>query len=189
MLTKHPKDVGGVGREDACPKANPTWQSGSKSFHRQRGEATWRNSTVSSVILQSVISDLASVFLIVLGTVKLQLQGQFSYSLVIRWLTSPAVGDFSLYKSSQDRAQNITYSPWEGTKCAWLCLMTKLLLFGLLSFSLCLHFISIIKFLLLLRFFQAKGKQRTWGNKDHSVLLCFCCVFITPKELSIMSWN
>ena len=120
------------------PIPQPTWQSGSKSFHRQREEATCRNSAVSSVILQSVISDLTSVVLIVLGTVNLQLQDQFSYSLVIRWLTSPAVGDFSLYKSSQDRAQNITYSPWEGTKYPWLCLMTKLF-FGLLSFSLCLH--------------------------------------------------
>ena len=47
--------------------------------------------------------------LVVLGTVNLQLQGQFS--LVIRRLTSPAIVGFSLFNHSQDKAQNITYSP------------------------------------------------------------------------------
>ena len=47
--------------------------------------------------------------LVVLSTVNLQLQGQFS--LVLRRLTSPAIVGFSLYKRSQDKSQNITYSP------------------------------------------------------------------------------
>ena len=34
-----------------------------------------------------------------------------------------------LQDSSKDMAQNIIYSPWEGTKGPWLCLTTQLLLF------------------------------------------------------------
>ena len=139
------------------PIPQPTWQSGSKSFRRQREEATCRNSAVSSVILQSVISDLTSVVLIVLGTVNLQLQDQFSYSLVIRWLTSPSVC-FSIYKT----AQNIIYSPWERTKDPWLCLKSILLLFGFPLFSHVL--ISPIKLILWLKFPTDKRQAEDMGG-------------------------
>ena len=47
-------------------------------------------------------------------------------------------------------AQNIIYSPWEGTKCPWLCLMTTPLLFSVLwLFSFVSAFlISLIKLIL-----------------------------------------
>ena len=64
---------------------------------------------------------------------------------VIMYLTSFTWWGFQyLPDSSQDMAQNIIYSSWEGTKSPWLCLVTKLLLLGLLwlfSFvSACSHF-------------------------------------------------
>ena len=53
--------------------------------------------------------------------------------------------------STQDMAQNINCSPWGGTKCSWICLMTMLLLFGfpqLFSFvCACSHFSDWIYFL------------------------------------------
>ena len=56
------------------------------------------------------------------------------YSLVIMSLTFSTWWGFqSLQDSSQDMAQNIVYSPWEGTKGPWLCLITKLLLFSLVG--------------------------------------------------------
>ena len=114
-----------------------------------------------TVILKLVISCLTSVISIVLHTVNLQFRvcllpfswGQFSE---LWQLMSSAIGcrivHFSLCwfrclsDSSQDMAQNIIYSPWEGTQGPWLCLMTKLLLFGLLwlfSFVFaCSHFLD-----------------------------------------------
>ena len=67
-------------------------------------------------------------------------------------------------------AQNIIYSLWRGTKDAWLCLLTKLLLFDLLyCFPLFLHFFftSLIGFILWLKFStderyveDIRGKER-----------------------------
>ena len=50
-------------------------------------------------------------------------------------------------------AQNITYTPWEGTKCPWLCLRTTLLLFSVLwLFSFVSAFLtSLIKLILWLK--------------------------------------
>ena len=55
-------------------------------------------------------------------------------------------------------AQNIIYSPWEGTKGPWLCLLTTLLLFSLLRlFSLVSAFLaSLIKLILWLQFSTGK---------------------------------
>ena len=45
-------------------------------------------------------------------------------------LTSSTCWGFQyLQNSSKDMAQNIIYSPWRRTKCPWLCLMAKVLLF------------------------------------------------------------
>ena len=56
------------------------------------------------------------------------------YSLVIMELISSTCGGFQyLQDSSQDTAQNTVDSSWGGTKCFWLCLMTKLLLCGMWS--------------------------------------------------------
>ena len=56
------------------------------------------------------------------------------YSLVIMELISSTCRGFQyLQDSSQDTAQNTVDSSWGGTKCFWLCLMTKLLLCGMWS--------------------------------------------------------
>ena len=78
-------------------------------------------------------------------------------------------------------AQNIIYSSWEGPKAPWLCLQTKLSLFGLLwlfsSVSACSH--SLVKLILWLNFStdrrQAEdlGQGMGCGGKDHRVLLHF----------------
>ena len=112
-----------------------------------------------TVILKLVIGGLTSTVLIILSTVSFQFQGQFApiclmavlgtwavYVMTTVWSSYssllPPGGGFSLYKT-QDVLQNIIYSPWEGTKSPWLCLMT-LLLFVLLwlfsSVSVCSHF-------------------------------------------------
>ena len=58
-------------------------------------------------------------------------------------------------------AQSIIYSPWEETKGPWLCLMTELLLLGLLwLFSFVLT--SLIKLILWLKFFHRK--KAGWGH-------------------------
>ena len=72
-------------------------------------------------------------------------------------------------------AQNIICSPWGGTKGPWLCLMTRLLLLGLLwlfSFvSTCSHFSD--KLILWLKCSADKRQAEDMGGKDHRVLLCF----------------
>ena len=85
-----------------------------------------------------------------------------------------------LQKSSQ--AQNIIYKPWAVTKGPWLCLVTKLLLFGfvcLLSFAF-VFLTSLIKFILWLKIFY--GQEACGGDSEgmgsvlgmpHRVLLCF----------------
>lgn len=62
-------------------------------------------------------------------------------------------------------AQSITNSPWEETKGPWLCLTTKLLLFGRLwLFPLFLHVLmSLIKLIICASFVhRQKGRQRAW---------------------------
>ena len=90
---------------------------------------------------------------------------------------------FNIYKT----AQNIIYSSCRGTKCPWLCLVTTLLLFGLLwLFSLLLHVLtSMIKLVLWLKFSTDKWQAEDTGEKDHRVLLCpssTCkpCSFLSP---------
>ena len=71
-------------------------------------------------------------------------------------------------------AQNIICSPRAGTKGPWLCLMTRLLLFGLLwlfSFvSTCSHFSDK---LIRLKCSAHKRQADDMRGKDHRVLLCF----------------
>ena len=81
--------------------------------------------------------------------------------------------------------QNIIYSPWEKTKCPWLCLMTTLLLFSLLwLFSFVSAFLtSLIKLILWLKFSTGKRQAQDMlqggrgrggcGDKDNMVLLWF----------------
>ena len=77
-------------------------------------------------------------------------------------------------------AQNIIYSPWEGTKGPWLCLLTKLLLFCpvslLFSASAFSHF--LIQLILWLKFFHRQKAGRGHGRGvggDHRVLFHFRC--------------
>ena len=78
----------------------------------------------------------------------------------------PSGGSFDIYKTAwQDRVQVRIHSPWEGTKAPWLCLMTKLLLFGLvwlLAFASSAFSISDWICSLTKVFLQIKGRQRTW---------------------------
>ena len=70
----------GVGRADWYPKVDSPhlhWQPVDKSFYRWREGATWRNCTVSSVILKLIFGGLISIILIALSVVNLQFQGQF----------------------------------------------------------------------------------------------------------------
>ena len=63
--------------------------------------------------------------------------------------------------SSRDMAQNITDSPWEGTKGPWFCLMAKLLLFCLACFPFFLYFLTfLIRFVLWLKFFYRQKAGR-----------------------------
>ena len=80
-------------------------------------------------------------------------------------------------------AQNITYSPWGGTKGIWLCLMSTLslllLLFGLDCFPLFLHFLtSVIKLILWLKFFHRQKAAGDMGVRDQRVMLHFSIIFI-----------
>ena len=62
-------------------------------------------------------------------------------------------------------AQNMICSPWERTKSSWLCLMTTVLLFILLTFfSFVSAFLTFLIELLLFdwKFPCAKRKQMTW---------------------------
>ena len=91
-------------------------------------------------------------------------------------LTSSTWWRFHYLKtSSEDVTQNIIYSPWDGTKDPWLCLMAKLLLFCLAwLFSFFLPFLtSLIKFILWnLRkdgeanvFLETKCRQKVWWGR------------------------
>ena len=97
-------------------------------------------------------------------------------SLVIVQLAFSIWWDFQyLQTSTKDLAQNIIYSPWEGTKDPWLCLMTELLfcLVWLLSFA--SAFSSLIKFILCLKFFlmnKRQAKDRVL-KRPHRVLLSY----------------
>ena len=80
-------------------------------------------------------------------------------------------------------------APYGGTKCPWLCLMTTLLLFGLLwlfSFFYTFSHLSDKTYPLAKVFPQKKGRLKTWGScggqggKNHRVLLCF-----TVEDISI----
>ena len=72
-------------------------------------------------------------------------------------------------------AQNIIYSPREGTKGPWLCLMTRQVLFSLIGpFPFVLHFLtSLIKLILWLKLFHRQKAGRGYGvvGEDHSILL------------------
>ena len=75
-----------------------------------------------------------------------------------------------LQDSSQDIAQNIVYSSEGGTKCFWLCLITKLLLCGMWSPLTVFPCFCIFSLLWLNLFFgsgspQTKGRQRTWWGR------------------------
>ena len=99
------------------------------------------------------------------------------YSLVIMELISSTCRGFQyLQDSSQDTAQNIVYSSWGGTKCFWLCLMTKLLLCGM-WFPLTVFLCFCIFSLLWLNLFFDSGfstnqrQAEDMAGKDHRVLL------------------
>ena len=85
-------------------------------------------------------------------------------SVAITQLTSSTWWEFQyLWDSSQDTAQKIICSPWEGTKGPWLCLMTKLLLLGLIwlfSFVPAFSHVSVWIYSLPKIFLQAKAG---WG--------------------------
>ena len=148
------------------PKADPG-QSGARAFIGRRGgfvqkqhRQLWRHLAVGP-------GGLSSSLLTVLITVCLQFQGQ-SVPISLRPVLGMVavrsgpqsghhavnvfhrVGFLCRQDSSQDTAQNMIYSPWGGTKHPWLCLMTLLLLFGLvwlLSFvSAFSHFSDSLKF-------------------------------------------
>jgi len=119
----------------------------------------------------------------------IQFQGQFipiSLRPVLRIMAAYVMATvWSLYSwllhlvgvsvSTQDMAQNIICSPWGGTKCSWICLMTTLLLFGfpqLFSFvRACSHFSDWIYFWLV--FPPTRGRLRTLQGQGHRVLFHF----------------
>ena len=141
------------GKTDSCPKAAsppPTpWQSGGKSFHRQREGATHRNSMVSSDS-HPEIGHRGLTTLVVVGSYPPSVGlfvswGQFSklWQLTSRLqsghrvaVISPLVGvsaSIRCYRL-EGMAQTNTCGPGEGTKGPWLCLTSTLgfILFGLL---------------------------------------------------------
>ena len=69
-------------------------------------------------------------------------------------------------------AQNIIYSPWEGTESPWFCLLTTLLLFGLLlTVFLCFHMFSFLWLNLLFDFPTDKKQAEDVGQgNDHTFL-------------------
>ena len=115
-------------------------------------------------------------------------------------------------------AQNIIYSPWEGTKAPWLCLTTKLLLVSFDYFSLVLHSLSSYSTYPLAkvfpdkrqaedredigsRFISGAGTQAIAGYMSglpfdlrihsHSSLQLFCrrLTFKAVKTLSEVTWQ
>ena len=115
------------------------------------------------------------------------------YSLVIMLLISSTWWGFqSLQDSWQDMAQNMTYSPWGGTKGPWFRLMTELLLFCPIrtAFPLLLHcVISLNKFNIWLKFFCKQNASR--GHKVAGRATGSCSVSIPPflRCSSIPRWD
>ena len=87
-------------------------------------------------------------------------------------------------------AQNIIYSLWEGTRGCWLCLMTELLLFGLLrlfSFvSECSHF-SDSTYSLINVFPQTKAGREHEGRSIGSCSYSKGCMNIKSESHSVVS--
>ena len=83
--------------------------------------------------------------------------------------------------------QNIIYGPWKGAKGPWLCLMSRLLQFGLLwLLSFVTAFIlSLIKLILWVKFSTDKGRRRTWGQ----VLLCLAVSILPSPGLICLSMH
>ena len=144
----------GCGIQPKVQLPPPHWQPvGKISFLYGGRGAPWRNSTVSSdnhlEINWSSDQHHLNCFQCCLSSVpgldgshipKANSQNHGScchgYSLVIMSLTFSTWWGFqSLQDSSQDMAQNIVHRPWGGTKGPGLCLVTKLVLFGLLWLS------------------------------------------------------
>ena len=134
---------------DICPKADfLQWKSVGESFINRRGRlhAEITQSTLT-VILKLVMGDLTvSSWLFYVQLIFSSRDNLFpclevsstELRQLISWLESGHhVGNFFTWcsfsiNSSRDMAQNTICSPWEGIKDPWLCLMTTLLLFGLL---------------------------------------------------------
>ena len=136
-----------AGRADICPKADhpsQPWTSRGKNFYRRGGWRGLRAETARSaltVFLKLVLCSLVSVVFnnyrssSVPGWVCLRFFEASSrtwgglcrgYSLAISWWGFVSTGQL------KDVAQSLVSSPRGGTKGPWLCLMTRLLLLGLL---------------------------------------------------------
>ena len=76
-------------------------------------------------------------------------------------LGSPCLFHY-LQNSSNDMAQNLTYSPWRRTKGPWLCLMAKVFLFCLAWLFCFLSVFSHFSDYSLTKILKTKGGQRTW---------------------------
>ena len=144
--------------------------------HSQRWRSSWNCSC----------SGLTSIILTVLSRVSLQVQGQFflnflevSFQNCDSAMPNPNFFHLEgclwqlIWNSSQDMVQNVIHSPCGGTKGPWLCLMTKLLSFGLDCFPLLLHFLtSLIKLFPWLKFFF-KEQVEDMVRKNHWIVLRF----------------
>ena len=145
-------------------------ETGGKSFYRQKEVAPCRNGTVSSEshleIVHAVVWPTSSwlLYLQLIFSTRVSLfpfsWGQFwKLWLLMSWLQSGphVVNFFHLMGVSVSTElkysvctelkyyQNIIHSPWEGATGAWLCLLTKLLLFcpvWLSSFALIFSYFS-----------------------------------------------
>ena len=167
------------------PKANYTTDSQwARNFiDKERGIHT---ETTQSAYSHLEMDHLWSghVILIVSSTVNLQFHGWFvsisfkvssqnvaAHVMAAVWPSSSYIssawwGFQCLHGSTQGVALNTVYSLWEGTECPWLCLMTALLLFGLLCFPFFLHFLtSLIKLILWLKFFHRRKAGRGHGGQ------------------------
>lgn len=143
--------VGGAGHSVQRADFSPLTISGQELLLAEGGGHTQKqHSLIRGSSWNGSCGGLTSVILIVLSAVHLQFQGRFvpislrpvlgtvaAYVTATVWSSCserlpPSGGSQYLQDSSQLMAQNISYSPWAGTKGPWLCLMTKLLLFGLI---------------------------------------------------------
>ena len=182
---------------ESSPKSNsphPTDNQWARSFLYGGRGAPWRNSTVNSdnhlEINWSSDQHHLNCFQCCLSSVpgldgshmpKANSQNCGSschgYSLVIMSLTFSTWWGFqSLQDSSQDMAQNIVHRPRGGTKGPGLCLVTKIVLFGLLWLS---SFVSASSHFSDWTYSLAEvSPQMTsggwgWNREDHRVLLHF----------------